>query len=82
MKPILSILLFLLAFFPFAGKAQENAADRQALIEIYNNLGGSGWTTPWDLSQPMSTWAGVTLTNGRVTKLNLDSRNLQETFLL
>ena len=78
MKKLLSLfIIFLTGLLPFAAKAQENASDRQALIEVYNNLGGSGWSNPWDLSQPMSTWVGVTLINGRVTKLNLDGRNLQ-----
>ena len=75
MKKI-SILITSVLFFTHNIYAQVNTQDRNALIEIYNALGGAYWTNPWDLSQPVNTWAGVTLAGDRVTRLNLDNRNL------
>lgn len=78
MKKI-SILIASVLFFTHNIYAQVNTQDRNALIEIYNALGGANWTNPWDLSQPVNTWAGVTLAGDRVTRLNLDNRNLSGT---
>ncbi len=51
--------------------------DRQALVDLYNNTGGTFWTrnTNW-LSGPIETWDGVTVTNCRVTGLKLSNNNL------
>ncbi len=51
--------------------------DRQALVDLYNNTGGTSWTrnTNW-LSGPIETWDGVTVTNCRVTGLKLSNNNL------
>ncbi len=35
--------------------------DYQQLLNFYNQCGGANWTTPWDLTQPVSTWHGVTM---------------------
>jgi len=59
--------------FPIFGKTQANPNDRLALIALYNSTDGANWTNTWDLSQPVSTWYGVTLNaSGRVTCLDLD----------
>lgn len=50
--------------------------DRIVLEEFYNAFGGDGWTNSWDLTQPIETWFGVTILNGRVTGLNLSYNNL------
>lgn len=52
-------------------------SDSLALVSIYNATGGAGWTnkTNW-LTSPVNAWYGVTVTNGRVTGLNLFSNNL------
>lgn len=48
------------------------SADSLQLVEIYNQSNGMNWTTPWDLSSPMSTWFGVVLTpENCVKELNL-----------
>ena len=47
-------------------------ADSLALVAIYNASDGANWTKGnWDLAKEMSTWTGVTLTDGRVTALKL-----------
>ena len=47
-------------------------ADSLALVAIYNASKGAEWTKGnWDLTKEMSTWTGVTLTDGRVTALKL-----------
>ena len=50
--------------------------DKDALIALYNSTGGADWTTTWDLSTPMDDWYGVTLTDGRVTELDLGNNGL------
>jgi gliding motility-associated-like protein len=59
-------------------------ADSLELVRLYNATNGAGWTvrnengttSPWVLSQPMTTWYGVNLTNGRVTNIFLSSIQL------
>ncbi|OQX20370.1 MAG: hypothetical protein BWK80_35775, partial [Desulfobacteraceae bacterium IS3] len=55
------------------------AAERQALIDLYNSTGGADWTnkTGWlgDTGTECS-WYGVTCENNHVTKIDLSSNNL------
>lgn len=56
--------------------------DYNSLIDLYNSTNGNEWTnsTNWlDTSQPLSNWFGVTLTNNRVTNINLRNNNLSGT---
>lgn len=53
--------------------------DSLALVDFYNALNPTS-SNFWDLSQPMDTWAGVTLNeNGCVTVLSLDERGIRGT---
>ena len=55
------------------------AADRTALVALYNATGGPNWTSNdnWLTDQPLSRWSGVTTDGeGRVSTLNLGSREL------
>ena len=55
------------------------SADRAALVALYNATGGENWTrkTNWSSSVPVGEWSGVTTDgDGRVTRLNLNNRNL------
>ena len=55
-----------------AAKESSRQIDSLALVAIYNASKGAEWTKGnWDLSKDMSTWTGVTLTDGRVTALKL-----------
>ena len=51
--------------------------DSLALVALYNSTNGANWTnkTNW-LTGPVSTWFGVTVTNERVTSIDLGHNNL------
>ena len=57
----------------------EFAADREALVALYNATGGANWTnkTNWLTNAPIGQWHGVTTdANGRVTDLSLGENRL------
>ncbi|HEY9049323.1 MAG TPA: hypothetical protein VIN08_25650, partial [Ohtaekwangia sp.] len=73
--------------------AVPDAVEFAALKAIFDNLGGTNWTTktnwPVSGSWPSSatsaqfgTWYGVTVTNGDITKIALSSNNLVGTLPL
>ena len=54
-------------------------ADSLALVKLFNMTGGNThWVnkTNWLSNQPLSTWHGITVMNGRVTKIDLGGNNL------
>ncbi len=53
-------------------------SERQALIDFYIATNGSGWTnnTNWNTNAPVCDWFGVTVTNGTVTRLDLENNNM------
>ncbi|MFK7954353.1 MAG: leucine-rich repeat domain-containing protein, partial [Ekhidna sp.] len=55
-----------------------NETDSLALVALYNSTNGASWTdnTNW-LSGTLDTWVGVTVIDGRVTNLNLQSNEIQ-----
>jgi uncharacterized protein (TIGR02145 family) len=55
------------------------AADSLSLLALYNSTDGANWTNKWDLAQPISTWNGVEIIEGRVTTLDLHLGNLRGT---
>ena len=60
------LLIVFLAVFSFNYSqihAQVNAQDSLTLIDLYNSTDGANWNNPWILSQPVSTWQGITLDN-------------------
>ncbi|MEM0578796.1 hypothetical protein, partial [Flavobacterium polysaccharolyticum] len=59
--------------------------ERAALIALYNSTGGANWTNtksnykPWDITNPSSNvnaWQGITVSNGHVESVVLNSNNL------
>jgi Leucine-rich repeat (LRR) protein len=51
--------------------------DSVALVALYDSTGGTGWSTKTNwLSGRLSTWYGVTLSGGRVSKVILNNNNL------
>jgi len=54
--------------------------DSLALVALYNSTDGANWTdnTNW-LTGPLSSWFGVTVSSGRVTKIDLQNNNLEGT---
>ncbi len=73
-------ILLIIMLIPFNQNliAQVPATDSLALAAIYNTMGGDTWTdnTNW-LNGSVDTWNGVTVSNGRVKELDLNSNNLQ-----
>lgn len=54
--------------------------DSLVLAELYLATNSPGWDTPWDLSQPIDTWEGITLNaDGCVEVLDLQNNNLRDT---
>jgi Leucine-rich repeat (LRR) protein len=53
-----------------------NILDSLALVEIYNQTGGTNWTNPWNLNDRVATWEGVTLQGDKIRELDLSKRNL------
>jgi gliding motility-associated-like protein len=70
----LSIFLFLGTFSMAAQCTCTDCrcSDSLALVALYDSTNGGNWTNKWTLAQPMTTWYGVALTNGRVTCIDLD----------
>ncbi len=67
--------------FPCNNTAQTGipAEECQALVTLYYATDGDNWknNTNWlDMNKPASTWYGVTVENGNVTKLGLTSNKL------
>ncbi|WP_258100002.1 LamG-like jellyroll fold domain-containing protein [Marinoscillum pacificum] len=59
----------------------NTTADSLALLEIYEALSGSEWTTNnWTQTLPLSDWTGVSMTGTRVTGLDLSGNNLKGDF--
>lgn len=81
MKKSLSLyFLFLFVWSPFSF-AQVSTGDSTALVALFDNTGGNGWTdtTKWKTGNPVGTWFGVSVSNGRVVTLNLAANNLTGT---
>ena len=79
MKKIIFVLTLILASFT-EGVTQCTCTncgctDSLELVKLYNSTGGANWRNKWVLTQPVTTWFGVTLVSGRVTKVLL-SNNL------
>ena len=60
------------------GQAQDLAGDRQALMALYNATDGPNWANNenWSTDEPLDSWHGVGLEDGRVTGLNLFENQL------
>ena len=60
----------------------SNHPDYNTLVAFYNATNGNNWSnnTNWlDTSQPISSWYGITENNGRVSRLDLNTNQLQGT---
>ena len=65
----------------FEGRAQDHAGDRQALLALYNATDGENWANSenWLSEEPLEDWHGVTVSDGRVTRLSLRFNRLMGT---
>ncbi len=52
--------------------------DSLALVEFFDSTGGANWTnkTNWKTGNPLETWFGVSVSNNRVSQINLPDNNL------
>ncbi len=78
MRQILLGITILLSIYSSPLQAQVDVQDSLTLVDIYNSTGGPNWTnhTNWLTANPVSTWYGVTVTEKRVTALDLSANNL------
>jgi len=76
-KVLQFILIFLFLFIGQKLKAQTLKQDSLALVDLYNSANGANWFNKdgW-LKDPVSTWGGITVTNGRVTEVYFGANNL------
>ncbi len=52
--------IFFAAVFRFTAPVfAQCPADSTELAKFFNQMNGPNWSQPWDLGQPMKTWAGV-----------------------
>ncbi len=67
--------------FPEGDTCGVSSVEKQALMDFYNSTNGASWTnnTNWLTDAPVCEWFGVTVENGKVTKLSLISNNLEGT---
>ena len=72
----MKLLVFIL-WVVCASASELSASERDALVALYNAVGGNGWTnnTGWLVGDPCS-WHGVTCNvNGSVTQLCAAPKN-------
>ena len=65
---------------PTEGPTSIDASlDRDALVALYNATGGENWTNNanWLTDERLDTWHGVSVVDGRVTKLSLGGNRLR-----
>ena len=70
MKKLIYLFFLLLISNSFLA---QRVQDSLALVALYKSTNGIEWwkKTNWLSSKPISTWYGVTLTNNRVTHIDL-----------
>jgi Leucine-rich repeat (LRR) protein len=87
MKKSLIISLAILTFHLFPMGLSQNVSaqvipqDSLALVSLYDSTNGASWTdnTNWLSVQSVSNWFGISVSNGRVTRISLDLNNLSGT---
>lgn len=83
-KVLLSVTLSLFSFI--LAYSQVNVGDSTALVNIFNNNGGSGWLGKdgWLVTAPervrVSEWEGIVVMGDRVVAVDLPFNNLTGTF--
>ena len=83
---VLTVLVALLGSLLLAAEAQapDLAADRAALVALYNATDGPNWKNNqnWLSDEPLDEWYGVTVEDERVTGLVLNANQLTGTIPL
>ena len=70
-----------LFFVKINAYSQVLESDSLALVALYNSTNGSTWfsTKRWTLTDNVSTWYGIIVYDGRVTRIRLNNANLTGT---
>ena len=81
MKCSFTILFFVFCFSISIDKKNANSVegDRQALMDLYEATGGSGWSNDsgWGSGNPSGNWHGINVNSqGRVIRVDLSDNNL------
>ena len=78
-KKITLLFLMVVGFGLQMLNAQDEVSQREviALLELKAKTKGHLWTNTWDQTQPIETWHGVTIKDGKVVGLDLSNNNLQ-----
>lgn len=74
---VLLLLLVCLGFTVLTAQNEVSQREVIALLELKAKTKGHLWTNQWDQSQPISTWHGVIIKDGKVVGLDLSNNNLQ-----
>ena len=63
---------------PDCSPSGMSSADREALVALYNATDGANWANNenWLSEEPLENWYGVTVSDGRVTRLVLEFNQL------
>ena len=51
-------------------------SDSLVLVEFYKRTDGTNWNNSWNLSKPVTTWAGVLVKQGKVVQVSLPNNQL------
>ena len=68
----------LVAVSTSAATSEDETRDRAALVALYEATDGQNWRhqDAWLTDEPLESWHGVSLADGRVTQLNLSNNRL------
>ncbi len=72
-------LSFLCLFITAFGFAQVSQQEKQILLDLHTATNGLEWNIQWDLETPVETWHGITVTDNKITGINLLFNNLNGT---
>src|SRR5690554_744672 len=66
-------------FLVFILNAQVSLQEKQILLDLYIATDGQNWTNKWDFKNPVESWHGITIEDGKVTEISLLFNNLNGT---
>ena len=85
-KQITTLLLVFILIFGFCTEGSSQCpctdcrcTDSLELVKLYNATNGANWTRKWVLTQPMTSWYGVTLENDKIVAVYLGNNKLNGT---
>lgn len=79
-RAIVFVTLIIFTVGIHTANSQVNEQDSLALIALYNSTNGENRTDPWNLTQPVSAWNGISVTDGRVLFIDWGNASLFENY--